>query len=395
VLTKEFHEKYGPSGNPPGVVNPFPGSPINPEDPFQGSAPTDINPAPGRNPGDAPLRKLYIGPEPAPDQPSDVDGFSGGGHVRGPGTSTSDDIPAMLSDEEFVTKASSVEKIGVDRLNQLNQNPEHFADGGLAEAATGTGYTGIDAKNHPIYGDLTGNLNVTFDPDTGGAYINDNLHVPGDPILSDPRVMAAIERSKASMNDRSKKQEKKHHSVFHADNDGGGYGSFGQDQAFAPGNAAPGFALGGLVGHFAKGGGSVGPSSPITRLQEYFSSHFANGGIIEAPFAHLAIGGMPEMPSANLDKMPIQNSGNGASPLHPVTLNLPGGGSIDGFHAQPSAVSELKRAAMSAKIFQPAGSPVGTAAAGADMAERSFMDSWNLLGGVVELAMQITETDPC
>ncbi|CAD5107240.1 tape measure protein [Zestomonas carbonaria] len=38
--------------------------------------------------------------------------FSGGGHVRGPGTTTSDSIPALLSDQEFVTRAAVVQQPG-------------------------------------------------------------------------------------------------------------------------------------------------------------------------------------------------------------------------------------------------------------------------------------------
>ena len=37
-------------------------------------------------------------------------GLAGGGHVRGPGTSTSDDIPAMLSDGEFVVNADATRR---------------------------------------------------------------------------------------------------------------------------------------------------------------------------------------------------------------------------------------------------------------------------------------------
>ena len=65
-----------------------------------------------------------------------ADGFATGGHatgyVTGPGTATSDSIPAWLSNGEFVVKASSVDKIGLDRLwymNRYGQLPA-FADGG-------------------------------------------------------------------------------------------------------------------------------------------------------------------------------------------------------------------------------------------------------------------------
>ncbi|MEU2162417.1 hypothetical protein [Streptomyces sp. NPDC019208] len=48
-------------------------------------------------------------------------GFPGGGMVRGPGTSTSDSIPAFLSDGEFVIRASSAKRIGLETLHALNR----------------------------------------------------------------------------------------------------------------------------------------------------------------------------------------------------------------------------------------------------------------------------------
>jgi hypothetical protein len=45
-----------------------------------------------------------------------------GGYVSGPGTSTSDSIPAQLSNGEYVIKASTVKKLGLNMLNSLNQN---------------------------------------------------------------------------------------------------------------------------------------------------------------------------------------------------------------------------------------------------------------------------------
>ncbi|MFD9211586.1 hypothetical protein ACFVY9_00420 [Streptomyces sp. NPDC059544] len=43
-----------------------------------------------------------------------------GGLVRGPGTTTSDSIPMWLSDNEFVIRASSVQRFGVDFFEDLN-----------------------------------------------------------------------------------------------------------------------------------------------------------------------------------------------------------------------------------------------------------------------------------
>lgn len=53
-----------------------------------------------------------------------------GGFIAGAGTSTSDSIPAMLSNGEYVIRAAAVRKIGVPTLNSLNTGRYHFADGG-------------------------------------------------------------------------------------------------------------------------------------------------------------------------------------------------------------------------------------------------------------------------
>jgi hypothetical protein len=46
---------------------------------------------------------------------------AGGRHIRGPRTSTSDSIPAWLSDNEFVIRAAAVRKYGVSFMNAINQ----------------------------------------------------------------------------------------------------------------------------------------------------------------------------------------------------------------------------------------------------------------------------------
>lgn len=48
-------------------------------------------------------------------------GFATGGYVAGPGTGTSDSIPAMLSNGEYVINANAVRRIGVGNLDALNQ----------------------------------------------------------------------------------------------------------------------------------------------------------------------------------------------------------------------------------------------------------------------------------
>lgn len=80
---------------------------------------------------------------------SSSSGHADGGHIRGPGSSTSDSIPAMLSDGEFVVNAAATAKPGVlALLHAINGTPGYtrgsapgvrrYADGG---AVAGGGMT--------------------------------------------------------------------------------------------------------------------------------------------------------------------------------------------------------------------------------------------------------------
>ena len=54
--------------------------------------------------------------------------FTGDGSVEGPGTGVSDDIPARLSDGEFVFTAKAVEEIGEDVLMSMMKEAEASVD---------------------------------------------------------------------------------------------------------------------------------------------------------------------------------------------------------------------------------------------------------------------------
>ncbi len=54
--------------------------------------------------------------------------FTGEGEVEGPGTGTSDSVPAMLSDGEFVITAKAVKQIGVDKLRKMMRKAEDDYD---------------------------------------------------------------------------------------------------------------------------------------------------------------------------------------------------------------------------------------------------------------------------
>ena len=56
--------------------------------------------------------------------------YKDGGHVVGPGSGTSDSIPAMLSNGEYVINARSVKNVGIPMLENINR----FASGGMVSS---------------------------------------------------------------------------------------------------------------------------------------------------------------------------------------------------------------------------------------------------------------------
>ena len=72
------------------------------------------------------------------DKVMDIAGeFAGEGAVKGPGTGTSDSIPARLSDGEFVFTKKATDQIGVDKLQTMMDDPERAYDGGLMKKYMG------------------------------------------------------------------------------------------------------------------------------------------------------------------------------------------------------------------------------------------------------------------
>lgn len=79
-------------------------------------------------------------------------GFAEGGHVRGPGTATSDSIPAWLSDYEYVVRASVVQQPGaLAHLEALNTYGMAALDGARVRHNTG-GLAGYPAPAMPSPG---------------------------------------------------------------------------------------------------------------------------------------------------------------------------------------------------------------------------------------------------
>lgn len=90
-----------------------------------------------------------------------------GGYITGPGTGTSDSIPARLSNGEYVIKASSVQKFGKDFFDSLNAGqmskfakggmvnrkpsvPQGFANGGMVAGAQDVTVNVINNSSQPV-----------------------------------------------------------------------------------------------------------------------------------------------------------------------------------------------------------------------------------------------------
>ena len=95
--------------------------------------------------------------------------FAGNGPVEGPGTGVSDDIPARLSDGEFVFTAKAVEEIGEDTLMSMMKDAEVAADErqGLKEGGN------VEDNNMNVKADALLGMDMSSNP-TQEA-INENM----------------------------------------------------------------------------------------------------------------------------------------------------------------------------------------------------------------------------
>ena len=116
-------------------------------------------------------------------------GFATGGYVTGPGTSTSDSIPARLSHGEYVVNARAVSRLGVSFLNAINglSAGPRFSGGRLAFAAGGLV---PEAPAQPATGQNIRIVNV-IDPAMAADYLNSSA---GERV-----VMNLIQRNAASV----------------------------------------------------------------------------------------------------------------------------------------------------------------------------------------------------
>lgn len=116
-------------------------------------------------------------------------GFATGGYVTGPGTSTSDSIPARLSHGEYVVNARAVSRLGVSFLNAINglSAGPRLSAGRLAFAAGGL------VPDTPVQPAPDQNIRIVnvIDPAMAADYLNSSA---GERV-----VMNLIQRNAASV----------------------------------------------------------------------------------------------------------------------------------------------------------------------------------------------------
>lgn len=101
-------------------------------------------------------------------------GLATGGSVDGPGTGTSDSIPAMLSNGEYVLNAQAVDRLGVPFLNGLNTGRlRGFASGGLVGSGGVAGYKAERGSNGGQVQNVNLSMNVSaMDASSFGDFLN-------------------------------------------------------------------------------------------------------------------------------------------------------------------------------------------------------------------------------
>lgn len=121
-------------------------------------------------------------------------GFASGGSVAGPGTGTSDSVPAMLSDGEYVLNAQAVDRLGVPFLNGLNTGRlRGFASGGLVGSGGVAGYKAERGSNGGQVQSVNLSMNVSaMDASSFGDFLNrGGLDVMKQALLDSNRNFAS------------------------------------------------------------------------------------------------------------------------------------------------------------------------------------------------------------
>jgi len=119
--------------------------------------------------------------------------YANGGHIAG--KSGIDQIPAMLSEGEYVIRASSARQIGKPMLDQINAGK--FNDGGPVSEIAGSSENGSSGGN-------TNNINISINMERGSA--SQKQQTDQTSTGQNPADNSKDQESSAALADRIKKQ---------------------------------------------------------------------------------------------------------------------------------------------------------------------------------------------
>lgn len=128
---------------------------------------------------------------------SPKEGFATGGLIRGAGTGTSDSIPIMASNREFMVKAASVAKIGVDNLNYINDHGE------LPQNTRRVGSSQIEAINNASVQYVQPIININV---PAGYEAKESVNSNGNVTID--IVKKVVKESWANLNDTNSYESK-------------------------------------------------------------------------------------------------------------------------------------------------------------------------------------------
>ena len=95
--------------------------------------------------------------------PASIRFVARGGYISGPGSATSDSIPAQLSNGEYVVRAAAVSKYGAGFFEQLNQmRTPRFASGGLVSAPQMGGIVSLSPEDRALLRNVGGSGEVVL-----------------------------------------------------------------------------------------------------------------------------------------------------------------------------------------------------------------------------------------
>ena len=135
----------------------------------------------------------FIGPMMPKYQGGPIRKYASGGHIAG--KSGIDQIPAMLSEGEYVIRASSARQIGKPMLDQINAGK--FNDGGAVSEIAGSSGTGSTGGN-------TNNISISINMERGSS--NQKQQEESDSSGQNPADRSNDEQSNTQLAERIKQQ---------------------------------------------------------------------------------------------------------------------------------------------------------------------------------------------